>query len=160
MGFEPFWYHFWRLGIFDVFVWKIMFLMWEKNRHQSFVFLSTIFLFIFDGSTKCKLVNLIFESKKNQKSKNGIKMAQNPLFKELWQMFVKSDFLVYFSSSQIGPIILSIFSTLLADNVCLEPWEGSKLTKIHNFESLANPLKILGSIKYKIFFPIFPNIWE
>ena len=43
MGFEPFWYHFWRLGIFDVFAWKIMFLMWEKNRHQSFVFLVTIF---------------------------------------------------------------------------------------------------------------------
>ena len=43
MGFEPFWYHFWRLGIFYVFEWKIMFLMWEKNRHQSFVFLVTIF---------------------------------------------------------------------------------------------------------------------
>ena len=43
MGFEPFWYHFWRLGIFDVFAWKITFLMWEKNRHQSIVFLVTIF---------------------------------------------------------------------------------------------------------------------
>ena len=44
MGFEPFWYHFWRLGIFYVFGWKIIFLMWEKNRQQSFVFLSNIFL--------------------------------------------------------------------------------------------------------------------
>ena len=43
MGFEPFWYHFWRLGIFDVFRWKIIFLMWGKNRQQSFVFLSDIF---------------------------------------------------------------------------------------------------------------------
>ena len=43
MGFEPFWYHFWRLGIFDVFEWKITFFMWEKNRHQSIVFLVTIF---------------------------------------------------------------------------------------------------------------------
>ena len=44
MGFEPFWCHFWRLGIFYVFGWKIIFLMWEKNRQQSFVFLSNIFL--------------------------------------------------------------------------------------------------------------------
>ena len=44
MGFEPFWCHFWRLGIFHVFGWKIIFLMWEKNRQQSLVFLSNIFL--------------------------------------------------------------------------------------------------------------------
>ena len=36
-------------------------------------------------------------------SKNGIKTAQNPLFKELWAIFVKLYLLVYFWPKQNGP---------------------------------------------------------
>ena len=34
------------------------------------------------------------QEKKN--SKNGVKTAQRPLFKELWAILVKSDLLTYF----------------------------------------------------------------
>ena len=53
--------------------------------------------------------------------------------------------------------ILYLFKKKMKEalNVCLKPSEGSKLTKIHLLQSLANPLKISENINYRKLFILY-----